>query len=80
MVFKMICAFAAMAVVTQWYGATYFSMSRVPNTTPGSTGRGIGSRDDAQPLYCGLDSEAATALDEYYMINAFKMLKKVLRE
>jgi hypothetical protein len=30
MVFKMISAFAEMAVVTQWYGATYFSMSRVP--------------------------------------------------
>jgi hypothetical protein len=36
MVFKMICAFAAMVVVTQWYGATDFSMSRVPRTINGS--------------------------------------------
>jgi hypothetical protein len=44
MVFKMISAFAAMAVVTQWYGATYFSMSRVPKTTPSSTvGVGVGT-------------------------------------
>jgi hypothetical protein len=48
MVFKVICAFAAMAVVTQWYGATYCSMSRVQKTIPSSTRSG--SRDDAQPL------------------------------
>jgi hypothetical protein len=64
-VFKMTCAFAALAVV-QWlqtaswlsiqlgsrgFGETYFSTSRVPKTTPSSTCSWSGSRDDAQALY-----------------------------
>jgi hypothetical protein len=58
MVFKMtwcICRIngrvASFQLGSRGSGATYFSTSRIPKTTPSSTRSGTGSRDDAQPLY-----------------------------
>jgi hypothetical protein len=75
MVFKMICAFAASMAVwcnfnsySRASGATYFSTSRVPKTTPSSTRSGSGSRDDATSLLTitGIDIILAETVHNEY--------------